>query len=247
MGPKEAYSFAQVKEIVANSEDTMMKFFNSVIDRLENKITNLANENNNLKKEVEEVKKSMTFHSDLVEEKIKIFESNNNEEAYKQNNEVLLDKVADLEDRSRRNNLRFSGLAERENETWEQSEQVVRDVIEEKLGLPAQTFKIERAHRCGNVMRNGVANTKRTIMVKFLNYKDKKEVLDAFVEKKLWSQKVYVNEDFSERTVQKRKQLFTKAKELREKGFKVKVIYNKLVYVEPFQQNAQQEIVSQTK
>ena len=34
-------------------------------------------------------------------------------------------KLADLEDRSRRNNLRFDGIQEGTNETWEESESVV--------------------------------------------------------------------------------------------------------------------------
>ena len=34
-------------------------------------------------------------------------------------------KLADLEERSRRNNLRFDGIQEGTNETWEESESVV--------------------------------------------------------------------------------------------------------------------------
>ena len=38
-----------------------------------------------------------------------------------QKNKYLRDKLRDIEDRSRRNNLRIDGLQEVENETWEQT------------------------------------------------------------------------------------------------------------------------------
>ena len=38
-----------------------------------------------------------------------------------QENEYLREKLRDIEDRSRRNNLRIDGLQEVENETWEQT------------------------------------------------------------------------------------------------------------------------------
>ena len=44
-------------------------------------------------------------------------------------------KLADLEDRSRRNNLRFDGFQEETNETWEESESIITDFAKEKLGI----------------------------------------------------------------------------------------------------------------
>ena len=58
---------------------------------------------------------------------------------------TLKNKIRDLEDRSRRNNLRIDGVAESLNETWETTEKKVMDVFENKLGL--RNIIIERAHR----------------------------------------------------------------------------------------------------
>ena len=158
-----------------------------------------------------------------------IINSDKKDEVKEKQNDELLDKMAELEDRNRRNNLRFSGIEEEPNETWEQSEEKVKQLLKDKLEI--EGVKIERAHRSGiERYENDERNTKRTIIVKFLNYKEKQKIIDAFHKKKLWEKKIYVNEDFSKRTVEKRRELFRKAKDLREKGTKVKVVYTKLVY-----------------
>ena len=44
-------------------------------------------------------------------------------------------KIADLEDRSRRNNIRIDRISEKENETWNECEQKVQSLIKDKLGF----------------------------------------------------------------------------------------------------------------
>ncbi|XP_047142886.1 uncharacterized protein LOC124817125 [Hydra vulgaris] len=56
--------------------------------------------------------------------------------------------MAELEDRSRRNNLRINGIDESVNETWEQSEKKVQELLKSKLGFEIN-FSFERAHRVG--------------------------------------------------------------------------------------------------
>ncbi|XP_065671724.1 uncharacterized protein LOC136089600 [Hydra vulgaris] len=128
-------------------------------------------------------------------------------------NVVVKDKLAELEDRSRRNNLRFTGIEEDENETWELSEEKIQNVLKTKLGFKSNA-EIERAHRTGKKSSDG-KKYNRTIIVKFLNYKDKKTALDNYVQLKLWNDRLYVNEDYSERTLELRKQLFKEAKDLK--------------------------------
>ena len=65
--------------------------------------------------------------------------------------------------------------------------------------------------------------------MRFLNYKDKDQVLAKFREKKLWNRNIFINEDFSDYTLEVRKELFKKAKIARENGMYAKVIYNKLI------------------
>ena len=55
-------------------------------------------------------------------------------------------KLTDLEDRSRRNNLRIDGVAEENGETWDDCERKVKEIIMDKLELENDII-IERAHR----------------------------------------------------------------------------------------------------
>ena len=228
------FSSEQIKEILAIHENTLMKFFTSSMERLENKIERLSNENTLLKQEVESLKASADFQNkwfeeakrdleemrakDPIEEDIKLIE---------QKHQQLEEKISELEDRSRRNNLRFSGFTEKAEgaETWEESENLIREFIERNLEMESKDITIERAHRTGSKI-NG---KKRAIIVKFLNYKDKDAVLNQYRQKQLWKDNIYVNEDYSERTADLRKQLFEQAKEIRQSGKSAKVVYKKLV------------------
>ena len=141
-------------------------------------------------------------------------------------------KLADLEDRSRRNNLRFDEFQEETNESWEESESIVTDFVKETLGIE-EDILIERAHRIGKIQRNdGARNRKRTIVVKFLNFKEKSRILHTYREKKLWKEKIFINEDFSEETASIRKGLLQKAKDLRSQNKVAKVVHDKLIVYE---------------
>ena len=54
-------------------------------------------------------------------------------------------KIVESEDRSRRNNLRINGIAEKENETWNECKQEVQSLVKDKLGI-AENIVIEQAH-----------------------------------------------------------------------------------------------------
>ena len=149
---------------------------------------------------------------DPIEEAIKVIE---------QKHQQLEENISELEDRSRRNNLRFSGFTEKAEgaETWEESENQIREFIEENLEMESKEITIETAHRTGSKI-NG---KKRAIIVKFLNYKDKDAVLNQYRQKQLWKDNIYVNGDYSERTAELRKKLFEQAKEIRQLGKSAKV------------------------
>ena len=97
---------------------------------------------------------------DPKEEDIKLIE---------QKHQQLEEKISELEDRSRWNNLRFSGFTEKAGgaETCEESENLIQDFIEENLEMESKDINIERAHRKGSKI-NG---KKRSIIVKFSSYK----------------------------------------------------------------------------
>ena len=149
---------------------------------------------------------------DSIEEDIKLIE---------QKHQQLEEKISELEDRSRRNNLRFSGFTEKAEaaETWGKIENLIRDFTEENLEMESKDITIERAHRAGSKI-NG---KKRPIIVKFLNYKDKDAVLNQYRQKQLWKDNIFINEDYSECTAELRNQLFRKS------GKSAKIVYKKLV------------------
>ena len=104
---------------------------------------------------------------DPTEEDIKLIE---------QKHQHLEEKISELEGRSRRNNLRVSGFTQKTEgaETWEKSDNLMREFIERNLEMESKDIAIERAHRTGSKI-NG---KKRAIIVKFSNYEDKDAVLN---------------------------------------------------------------------
>ena len=94
-------------------------------------------------------------------------------------------KLADLEDRNRRNNLCFDGFQKETDKTWDERESIITGFVKEKLGIE-EDILIERANRTGKIQRSdGTRNRKRTIVVKFLNFKGKSRILHTYREKKL--------------------------------------------------------------
>ena len=91
---------------------------------------------------------------------------------------ILTDKVDDLKCRSRCNNMRLVGLPEKAEchdvapflERW----------LPEALGLkPREAQAIEQAHRIGTLPSNLSMGRPRTLIMKFLNFRGKEQVLKA--------------------------------------------------------------------
>ena len=96
-----------------------MNFFNTAIERIGRKVDNLTTENAVLKKKIAYLKSLIQFHSATTNQKFlavdtKISQvyvvSDENIKTLIDNNKNLHMMVRDLEDRKRRNNLRFHGL-----------------------------------------------------------------------------------------------------------------------------------------
>ena len=96
-----------------------MNFFNTAIERIGRKVDNLTTENAVLKKKIAYLKSLIQFHSATTNQKFlavdtKISQvyvvSDENVKTLIDNNKNLHMMVRDLENRNRRNNLRFHGL-----------------------------------------------------------------------------------------------------------------------------------------
>ena len=216
---------AQLKELLYIHENTIIKIFTNRIKNLGSKITSMQVENKQQNETYKKMKRDMTEETQKLETDYK-----NNEVVQNliQQNTDMKEQIAELEDRLGRNNLQFMGIKWKsgvENEAWRESETKVKVFLQEKLGLETDEITIERVNRAGK--KEG--EKRRTIIAKFLNCKQREKVLNKYKELKLWENQIYKNEDFSEYTVEKRRILFKRGKEIRERGEFTKVVYNRLV------------------
>ena len=107
----------------------------------------------------------------------------------------IRDKLTELEDRSRRNNIRIDGIAEEPGETWEECERKVHRLLSEELDI--NDVVIERAHRVkaySHEKKNSKKLRSRTIVCKLLSFVDKARILKN--SHPLRGTTYYVNEDF---------------------------------------------------
>ena len=153
-----------------------------------------------------------------------------------------------LEAQSRRDNLKFHGFDDNRRETWEESENTVRRYISEELNIDDSAIKIVWAHRIRS------RNSPRPIIVKFSHYKDRDSVLKSFREKRRSRladnaqglvgenrngndgaevpesrNNIRVSEDFPERVVKVRSELYPFLKSSIEQGHDAFFRYDHLV------------------
>ena len=83
-------------------------------------------------------------------------------------------KAENLENQSRRNNIRIKGIAEGEKETWDEVESKVKDAIKAKLDLD---IDIERAHHVERRKKKGSANGNepRTTLCRLRDWKQREQ------------------------------------------------------------------------
>ncbi|XP_064462526.1 uncharacterized protein LOC135373221 [Ornithodoros turicata] len=84
-------------------------------------------------------------------------------------------RLNELEDRSRRSNLIFYGIADAADESWSQSEAKVVELCSTKLGIPCASSDFERVHRIGSFS----CTKTRPIVAKFSCFKRKEQVLSS--------------------------------------------------------------------
>ena len=215
-----------VKDLLEVQQKAIISFFKEVMTDFNTRLDRVA-------ADVQDLKCSQTFHDDELKEKTdnfnveisKIKKDLNNvvqiQGKIYDSSDVLTKKCIELEDRSRRNNIRISGVKENEKESWDDCKEKVNNVLENNLNV--KDVKIERAHRVGKKR----SDKPRTIVCKLLSYSDKERVLAKLGTLK--GTDIYINEDFSEETMQIRQELFKQRNLLRDKGKFAKVVYNKLV------------------
>ena len=189
----------------------------------------------NVKSEINELKKSIEFTEEVLEEKVQTMHrkvSSLQEKVeeiydYQIDPDEVQKKLTDLEDRSRRNNLRIDGVEEENGESWDDCERKVKEIFMNKLELENDII-IERAHRAGK-SKYGKKDQPRTIVCKLLSYKDKVKVLQNC--KKLKGSHIYIKEDFCQATLQYRRELWKEVKRLREEEDKIAYLQYRSIVV----------------
>ena len=198
---------ADMKAIRVNSRD------------LENSVQGLSNLYDSVKEACDKNKTNIT------QVKTSLKSSNNDTtvvrkelEHLRKEREELKNAITDLQCRSMKNNLIFSGLAENNNEN---TEEVLRGFICNELGID---FTIE----FGNVHRFGKHYDKkpRPIVARFLYYKDLSMVKAKA--NRLKGKPYGINEQFPADVEQCRKKLYPVAKRLRQAGHRTKMVRDKL-------------------
>ncbi|KAI8483400.1 hypothetical protein Bbelb_388630 [Branchiostoma belcheri] len=96
------------------------------------------------------------------------------------------------------------------------------EVLRNKLRLNTDNIEIEQAHRNGKP-----GEQPRPIVVKFLRYKDKQNILRQA--KMLKGTQIFINEDFSDKIRQKRKDLQPALRAARERGQVAYIRFDKLI------------------
>ena len=124
----------------------------------------------------------------------------------------LEDKIDDLENRSRRQNIVVHGIEEDDHENWEQTEEKLISMIRDRLQIEIPPEQIERAHRTG--FKHPAKP--RPIVCKFISDKTKQRVLKN--RKRLRGSKIYIDDDYSKKVREERMQLKEYMFEARSKG-----------------------------
>ena len=163
-----------------------------------------------------DLKKSIEFTENVLEEKIQKCQekAKHLDEIYELqlDPEYVHNKLVDVEDRSRRNNLMINEIKEKVG--WEDCEAEVETLFREKLDIEDKII-IERAHRA----RKQKPAKKSTKDNHLPNFKDKENILKNC--RKLTDTKLFVDEDFSQETLEHRKELWKEVKGLREEEDKI--------------------------
>ena len=136
-----------------------------------------------------------------------------------------MDKLEYLENQRRRNNIRIDGILEEENESWDTTEEKVKQVLAEKLNLE-EALHIERAHRVGRVA-SAPRRRPRTIVCKLRDFKQKEQILKAT--RRIKPVGLYVNEDLAKETLDKREEQRPKLEEAKRNGKIAYFVLDKLI------------------
>ena len=180
-------------------------------------IEEVKNEVGELKKENDDVKRSLEFTQDLLETANSVIKDQQQRieklEAVHANSDGVSERLRTLEDYSRRNNIIEDGVMEEDGETTEKLQRDIEKLFSEKLDLkPA----IDNIHRLGSKF-NKRDTRSRSVIVKLTRFQDRQNCLKR--SRLLRGTNVYINEDVCRTTADIRKQKLEELKIKRSQGY----------------------------
>ena len=189
-----------------NNFTTIKEFLIMIIDALREEISQLKGDNDELRSleftqaELTEMRKTCAILNG---------EKQVNAVSYPEKRE-LLERVRNLEDYSRRNNLIVEGLQEESDENNEILQTSMEKLLKEKLDF---TPKIDVVHRMGKQLDN----SPRHVIFRLRTFRERQESLKLLP--KLKGTNIYINEDISKATLEIRKTKLKESKDKAAKGF----------------------------
>lgn len=160
--------------------------------------------------------------SDNINEKLTALVEEN--KSLKTELKILNDKIKSMEEHKKQNNIIFFGI--KEEQRSESPIEAVIKVLGKDMSIHINSSEINNAFRLGEKKDN----KPRPILVTFTTKWRRNEVLRN---KRKLDPEVYVKEDLSKETLEKRKQLLPQLKEERAKGKICYFIKDKIIIKEP--------------
>ncbi|TKS64946.1 LINE-1 type transposase domain-containing protein 1 ES cell-associated protein 11 [Collichthys lucidus] len=146
-----------------------------------------------------------------------------------QEQKMIMDKLDNLESRSRRNNLRVYGIHEEEESKYDSVAQFMDKWLREEFSINSD-LQIQRAHRA-LAPKPKTGQTPRSIIINFQQFKVKEMILKKAWEKKtitFGENRIYFDHDYSERTLQQRKAYSNVKKILKKEGIRFQTPLNRM-------------------
>ena len=148
--------------------------------------------------------------------------SNKLTECRKQN-AIMLERLLQLDTYIRRENLKFSGVSEGQNEVPQDK---VRDILKDQLAIDSsETMDFQRCHRMGYKPEN--RKFERDIIVRFTRFEDRETVWKN--RRKLSGTAIIMKEDFPKEVEQRRIRMYPIMKAAHKENKKAQMVGDKLI------------------
>lgn len=205
-----------------------------MLEEINTKLQTVEANINSMKKEINDIKTLQDQHSRtlaneerhhyVIEDRMKYLEEQNR--VLENQNRELHEQYLKLQTHSMKYNLIFTGLPENTGETREETENLVKEFINQELKIEgANTIEFQNVHRL-KPRRDG---KHRSIIARFTKYDDHQKVLGEANEKLKNSPRYSVFQQYPVEISERRKALIPKLKEFQRLKRNAKIVYDTLI------------------